>query len=557
MLDGIKRYFKRRFAGPAKVNQTNAYRREPKAKHIGLERIIGPLSEHSQIVVQQQRPPSPTPSFISASQVASGSNASLASLASQRPNQPPGTVRIRGVLDLRDALDRIIGIIDRSTGLEFDTETLGVCCKLLTRLLNELVRKVNPSEFSYEFTKMIQDLEGIAWLLSDFNRANAFRQGAVRKEARSQIAKFSGDFSDHLSLFMATCQKHNPEPQGLNMDELRDEADILYNQAQELLTLGNIDQDSNLKRHMEGLAKYDSPILKGECCSREAVPINLGNEFDVYKGQMTGGEAVAIKMYRQKQVCDRREVQSVEYLVKQVALWTSFHHPSVLPCYGAGTRITGAPEALEGLPRLQFYLVSPFMRFGNAAKQSPYVDIFQIIRQVALGIQYLHNREQPCVHGSLRGENVLIKDDGTACINGFGLTKVLDKLYRPQIAGVYPPYQWMAPEFLRGSNSLLKPSCDIWSWATTALELISGEQPYHNIRAHWDVLDEIIAGRPLNESDYPAFREYSPQPNMMWALLQKCWSMKPEDRPTIDQVIGELDLIEKAQIEEQLEPEHQ
>ncbi|KAG8701496.1 hypothetical protein FRC08_004060 [Ceratobasidium sp. 394] len=49
---------------------------------------------------------------------------------------------------------------------------------------------------------MIQDLEGIAWLLSDFNRANAFRQGAVRKEARSQIAKFSGDFSDHLSLFM-------------------------------------------------------------------------------------------------------------------------------------------------------------------------------------------------------------------------------------------------------------------------------------------------------------------------------------------------------------------
>ncbi|KAG8701495.1 hypothetical protein FRC08_004059 [Ceratobasidium sp. 394] len=309
------------------------------------------------------------------------------------------------------------------------------------------------------------------------------------------------------------------------MDELRDEADILYNQAQELLTLGNIDQDSNLKRHMEGLAKYDSPILKGECCSREAVPINLGNEFDVYKGQMTGGEAVAIKMYRQKQVCDRRGVQSVEYLVKQVALWTSFHHPSVLPCYGVGMRITGAPEALEGLPRLQFYLVSPFMRFGNA------------IRQVALGIQYLHNREQPCVHGSLRGENVLIKDDGTACINGFGLTK--------------------APEFLRGSNSLLKPSCDIWSWATTALELISGEQPYHNIRAHWEVLDEIIAGRPLNESDYPAFREYSPQPNMMWALLQKCWSMKPEDRPTIDQVIGELDLIEKAQIEEQLEPEHQ
>jgi hypothetical protein len=62
----------------------------------------------------------------------------------------------------------------------------------------------------------------------------------------------------------------------------------------------------------------------------------------------------------------------------------------------------------------------------------------------------------------------------------------------------------------------------------------------------------IVAGETPNEADYPAFKEYCPQPDMMWALLQKCWKMVAEERPTIDEVITELELIEKAQIEKQL-----
>lgn len=74
--------------------------------------------------------------------------------------------------------------------------------------------------------------------------------------------------------------------------------------------------------------------------------------------------------------------------------------------------------------------------------------------------------------------------------------------------------------------------------------------PYYNIR-EVTAPSEIVAGHIPAESDYPDFRQYSPQPDMMWSLFQKCWNMKPEDRPTIGQVIDELDLIKKAQEAEQ------
>lgn len=43
---------------------------------------------------------------------------------------------------------------------------------------------------------------------------------------------------------------------------------------------------------------------------------------------------------------------------------------------------------------------------------------------------------------------------------------------------------------------------------------------------------------------------------MMWALLQKCWAMDPRQRPTIDEVVAELEHIEKVQIEEQVATPH-
>ncbi|KAG9081617.1 hypothetical protein FRC06_005482 [Ceratobasidium sp. 370] len=334
------------------------------------------------------------------------------------------------------------------------------------------------------------------------------------------------------------------------MDEMREKMDALQsvqNQARERLNLDNVDQieDTELKQHVRDVTGHEpenSFLLKGQIRYRESVPINTGFDSDVYKGQMIDGETVAIKLYREKILNDGKGVKFVERIMRQVGFWTSFQHPSILPCYGVGMQITKASEGFGTHDGFQFYLVSPLMRNGNAVqfirerrKKGAYVDILRIVRQAAVGIQYLHDGERSCVHASMRGENVLIKDDGTACINGFGLTKALSETKPNDLTGNDFQCRWMAPELLKQNRPLLKPSCDIWSWAMTALELISGQEPYPTFDLPWGIVNEIVAGRTPDEADHSAFREYSPQPDMMWALLQKCWNMKPEERPTIDQ----------------------
>jgi hypothetical protein len=54
----------------------------------------------------------------------------------------------------------------------------------------------------------------------------------------------------------------------------------------------------------------------------------------------------------------------------------------------------------------------------------------------------------------------------------------------------------------------------------------------------------IQKGEKPTRSQYPDFERYALQPNEMWSLLEKCWATVPKERPTIDEVIKELELIE-------------
>ncbi|KAG8707942.1 hypothetical protein FRC11_006945, partial [Ceratobasidium sp. 423] len=82
--------------------------------------------------------------------------------------------------------------------------------------------------------------------------------------------------------------------------------------------------------------------------------------------------------------------------------------------------------------------------------------------------------------------------------------------------------------------------------------LITGQEPYGHMgkMVSWAFIDCVVKeGKAPQRSDYPTFEKYSPQPDLMWALLEKCWTSALE-RPAIDQVIKELENLEKTQIEQ-------
>ncbi|KAG8714537.1 hypothetical protein FRC11_008092 [Ceratobasidium sp. 423] len=174
---------------------------------------------------------------------------------------------------------------------------------------------------------------------------------------------------------------------------------------------------------------------------------------------------------------------------------------------------------------------------------------FGRVRDTALGLKYLHQMDEPCTHGSLRGENVLVKmDEGIeqGCLNGFALTKKQVRNEPPiELTGEDGICRWKAPEILDSpsANPPLEPSSDIWSWAMTVLQLYSGLLPYYQHTKNQKICDEIRLGRTPKREDYLDFDKYAPLPDKTWALLQKCWNKEPEERPTIQEVVDELDAI--------------
>ncbi|KAG8726675.1 hypothetical protein FRC12_023186 [Ceratobasidium sp. 428] len=54
------------------------------------------------------------------------------------------------------------------------------------------------------------------------------------------------------------------------------------------------------------------------------------------------------------------------------------------------------------------------------------------------------------------------------------------------------------------------------------------------------MLDICLNKRPLR-ADHADFEKYALKPDEVWALLEKCWAIEPEDRPTIGEVVIELE----------------
>ncbi|KAF8606455.1 kinase-like protein [Ceratobasidium sp. AG-I] len=290
-------------------------------------------------------------------------------------------------------------------------------------------------------------------------------------------------------------------------------------------------------------------LLVGEPCILEAnVPAKNGTTCDIYEASFFGGQKVAKKVIKIG-ISEKEHVRKyVERVLRNVKLWASFESEYTLPFYGVGM------ETFEGDHRFQLYMVSPLMKNSNAVaylkghrndvriKQ----DIIRIITDAARGLQYLHKLEPPVVHSNIRGDNILITSSGGAVLGGFTSAQALQRTATspPVVATTRTDSaRWMAPELLEDDLPVLQLPSDIWGWAMSTLELVSGEPPYFKHKQPHTLGYHIGAGkRPLRQ-DHTEFNEYALQPNELWGLLENCWAYRPSDRPTVDEVIAELEKI--------------
>ena len=207
------------------------------------------------------------------------------------------------------------------------------------------------------------------------------------------------------------------------------------------------------------------------------------------------------------------------------------HHPSLTKLHGLcvlngdkGPTLGLVMELLEG--GSLFDWLHPG---GEPRAERPLMAMEQVLRvlhECAEGMSYVHATCR-IAHRDIKSQNILLTADGSAKISDFGLAReVLQPAAMTRVGSVH----WTAPEVLLGPVYDL--SCDQWSFAVVAWELLTGQVPYRG-------MTKIAIVRHV-AMDKQRLALPSRGPKKLLIQMSRCFSEIPTERPTFHKITAGL-----------------
>ncbi|KAJ7170993.1 kinase-like domain-containing protein, partial [Mycena filopes] len=245
-----------------------------------------------------------------------------------------------------------------------------------------------------------------------------------------------------------------------------------------------------------------------------------GGFADIYKAVFKSQDVALKRLRFFTGATDEERKKDSERLCQEALLWKNLKHPNILPFIGLHSE---SPDISRPLT-----MVCPWMSNGTILKylkNYPLARIGPLLLQIAEGLYYLHS--QSVVHGDLRGNNILVDDNGSVRLADFGLAGYADATVKSsQRRG---STKWMAPELLRPAPHFQRTKAtDIYAFACVVYELYNGPT---DKRTDAEVLLEVVAGkRPLRLVI----------PSRTWKVVEACWCQDPEARLKAGDVVERL-----------------
>lgn len=182
-----------------------------------------------------------------------------------------------------------------------------------------------------------------------------------------------------------------------------------------------------------------------------------GTFATVFKGAWRGTD-VALKVVKQN-------MDTHEFAVEMNVI-SRLHHPNVLQFLGACTA-RFSPQLI-----VMEYMPNGTLEIAN--KRLHYPQKVSIVKDIARGLAYLHNRKPECIiHRDLKPNNILLSTSYKAKIADFGLSclrTVSNEMY--QMTSETGTYRYMAPEVL--THKPYNAKVDIWSFGVVLFFMFQG-----------------------------------------------------------------------------------
>ncbi|CAL5214146.1 unnamed protein product [Lathyrus oleraceus] len=272
--------------------------------------------------------------------------------------------------------------------------------------------------------------------------------------------------------------------------------------------------------------------------------LGKGAYGSVYEGELRSKRKVAVKVLTKPQT-------NGQDFINEVATIGRIHHVNVVQLIGYCVERTKQALVYEFMPNGSLHKHTFSQEQGNSSSLS-YHKIYDISLGIARGIQYLHQGcDMQIIHFDIKPHNILLDENLNPKISDFGLAKLfrIDQSILT-LTGVRGTMGYMAPELLYKNIGSISHKADVFSFGMMLMEMAGKKKNcWQDYFPKWiyDQFEETI------DTDNGTEEEKNVAMKMIVIAL-KCIQIKPDDRPSMNEVI---EMLEGDEVPQHLPPDSQ
>ena len=268
--------------------------------------------------------------------------------------------------------------------------------------------------------------------------------------------------------------------------------------------------------------------------------IGRGGFGIVYRGTLIDSRIVAIKKYYKMAEGSRKD------FISEVGILSQINHRHVVQLLGCCLE-TEVPSLVYEF--INNGTLSDYIHDENKASSITWETRLRIATQTAEALYYLHSKASiPIIHRDVKSTNILLDEDYDVKVCDFGASRVisLDQTQLSTVVQGTPGY--LDPEAMQ-TNQVTEKS-DVYSFGVVLVELLTGKKALFIDRPKEqrvltmlfllalkdDTLFEVLEDCIVNNRNHVQILKVA-------HLAKKCLSPKGEERPTMKEVVVELEII--------------
>ena len=229
------------------------------------------------------------------------------------------------------------------------------------------------------------------------------------------------------------------------------------------------------------------------------------------------GKAVAVK-------CLHQEILSqftVGQIQREISIMADLRHPNLV-------LFIAAILDDRSSPRIITELLSITLRRAYHENKITQANKLPILHELASALNYLHLHYKPIIHRDVSSTNVLLEkianDMWKAKLSDFGSANLVRVATTPGEGALV----YAAPEMCINAHSPQAPSVDVYSYGILVCEVTTSTFPDH---ASFNGLMQLL------QSQWPD----------MYRITEQCTQKSPDERPTMQNIISQLDSLIAAE----------